>query len=103
MLWREDNRRIYALGSNHRWSGYDDTWSEGQPEYSCGSHSTPPTPKRGFGKVWCEHESVRQAVGQAVSDEHGAYGTVQDFVNGAIMRTGDGRTYVLLGDGTWQE
>ena len=102
MFWREDSRRIYVLYSDGRWEWHDDTWREGDPAFTCGTQQSPPTPRRGFGKVWCEHDNVRQGLGNATDVEGGERGEVQDFVNGLILRTGDRQIYVLYGGGTWK-
>jgi hypothetical protein len=102
MLWRADNRRIYVLYNTGRWAGYDDTWQEGQPEYSCGTPQSPPTPKRGFGQVWCTHSTVRQGLGDATTAERGDSGTLQSYAGGFILRLSGGQTYVLYNDGSWR-
>jgi serine/threonine protein kinase len=102
MFWREDTDDHFVLYADGTWERFANTWSEGMPTYTCGAHQTPPTPLRGFGKVWCDHERVREGLGNATSTEHGEHGTVQDFVtDGAIIRSSSG-TYVLLGDGSWE-
>jgi hypothetical protein len=102
MLWRGDNRRIYVLYYTGRWAGYDDTWRESQPEYSCGTPQSPPTPRRGFGQVWCNHSTVRQGLGDATTAEWSDSGTVQSYIGGFILRLGGGQTYVFFNDGSWR-
>lgn len=102
MFWREDNDKIYVLYNSGRWARYDNIWRESDPTYTCGTQSSPPTPLRGFGKIWCTHDQVRQALGNATTAEAGQHGTVQDFSGGSILRTGSSVTYVLLSSGTWQ-
>jgi hypothetical protein len=102
MFWREDDRKVYVLYDSGRWERYEDTWREGDPTFSCGTEQHPPTPVRGFGKVWCTHELVRQGLGDATTIEQGDQGAVQDFGDGAILKTARGHIYVLLSDGTWQ-
>jgi hypothetical protein len=102
MLWREDSDKIYVLFSNGRWERYNDIWREGDPEFTCGTPKSPPTPKRGFGKIWCSYQNVRDGLGNAVTSEWGSTGAAQAFSNGLIIRTGSGSTYVLYGDGTWR-
>lgn len=103
MFWREDNRRIYVLYNNGRWESYADTWYEGDPEYTCGTKQHPPTPIRGFGKVWCTYDNVRQGLGDAMGIEWGDYGAVQGFGEGLLLRTGGGSVFVLYSDGTWRQ
>jgi serine/threonine protein kinase len=105
MFWREDNDRIAVIYNNGSWALYRDIWNEGDPEYSCPDANTPaqspPTPRRGFGKIWCTYPAVRQGLGWATDYERGFHGTVQDFDRGTILRTDAGETYILFGDGAW--
>ena len=74
MFWREDTDRIYTLYADHTWQNFADTWHEEDPEYSCpqlAPSNSPPTPKRGFGKVWCVQLGVREKLGW-VLEETGA-------------------------------
>lgn len=103
MFWREDNDKIYVLYNNGRWEQYNDLWREGDPAFTCGIEQTPPTPIRGFGKIWCTHDAVRQGLGDATSSEGGNYGAVQDLSGGLILQSGSGRVYALFSDGTWTQ
>ena len=100
-LWREDNDKIYVLYEAGWWERYDDIWREGDPEFACGTPQSPPTPKRGFGKIWCTYTPVRQRLGNATSAEMGQNGTVQECSSGLILRMGSGRIYKLFADGGW--
>ena len=103
MFWREDNRKIYVLYQTGTWQRFDDTWNEHtDPEFACGPPKSPPTPKRGFGKVWCARADVRSGVGNAVEEEHGDLATVQDFAGGGVILRVTSGTYVLFGDGVWE-
>lgn len=104
MLWREDRQEIYVRYSSGGWSAHDDTWREGQPEFSCPERGTtsPPVPKRGFGKVWCSNAKVRNGLGQAQSEEQGFTGIIQDMANGGhLIKTDTGRIIVLYPNGQW--
>jgi WD40 repeat protein len=101
MFWRGDNRSIYVLYSSGRWSSHSDTWREGQPIFTCGVNSSPPTPLRGFGKVWCENSQVQEGLGDATNQEYSITATLQGFANGLVMRA-EGRTYVLFYNGEWR-
>ncbi len=104
MLWREDNTKIYVLYSSGRWEKYNDIWHEGEAEFTCGTPSSPPTPKRGFGKIWCTYNNVRQGLGEATNAEWGKHGTVQEFGGGLIVQTGSGPVYVFYNDdSTWKQ
>lgn len=104
MLWRQDNAVIYVLTNDGRWTQYDDLWREGEAEFTCGQPSNPPTPVRGFGRVWCDQPVVRQGLGAATAAEIGdAGGRAQDFVNGMLLAAPDGSTFVLVGESaTWR-
>lgn len=101
MLWREDNDRIYVLYNSGSWASYADTWTESMSEFTCGTSQSPPTPKRGFGKVWCDN-NLQGSLGNATSAESGADGAAQDYSGGQIIRSGGGRTYILYSNGSWR-
>ncbi len=106
MFWRKDSDGILAVHDSGIWGAYRNIWYEGDPDYSCpdsAPQESPPTPKRGFGKIWCTYAEVRNGLGWATDGERGFDGTVQDFEQGAIIRTDTGKTYVLFDDGTWSE
>ena len=83
MFWRDDTRQIYVLYNDGTWQEFPDTWTEDEPEYSCPADdtpsTTPPTPRRGFGKVWCTEPGVRDRLGNTLMDEMGNDRPVQDF------------------------
>lgn len=102
MFWRNENQKIYVLYQTGAWQRFDDTWNEhSDPEFTCGPAESPPTPKRGFGKLWCTRADVRSGLGQAVEEEHGEWVTVQDFVGGGLIVCVPSGTYVLYADGSW--
>lgn len=104
MLWRGDTGNIYVLFNDGRWTSYPNTWREGDPEYTCGEANSPPTPVRGFGRVWCEQPGLREALGAITAAEIGDDASAaQDFVNGAILAAPFGGLFVFTGeDGTWR-
>lgn len=104
MLWREDNAVIYVLTNDGRWAQYDDLWREGDAAFTCGRPNNPPTPVRGFGRVWCDHATVREGLGAATAAEIGdTGGRAQDFANGMLLAAPDGSTFVLVGEtATWR-
>ena len=105
MYWRKDAATMYAIYRGGIWESHADRWREGDPEFSCPDADTPsespPTPKRGFGRVWCSVPSVRQGLGAATEGERGLQVTVQSFERGLIMLTDRG-TWILYADGTWE-
>jgi hypothetical protein len=104
MLWRGDSDTIYVLFNDGRWLSYPNEWREGDPEFSCGDEDPLTTPIRGFGRVWCDHENVREGLGAVTAAEIGDAGsTVQDFVNGTILTAPFGSPFILVGeDGIWR-
>ncbi len=104
MLWRQDNAVIYVLTNDGRWAQHDDLWREGDAEFTCGELTNPPTPVRGFGRVWCDQPAVRQGLGAATAAEIGdAGGRAQDFANGMLLAAPDGSIFVLVGEtATWR-
>ncbi len=102
MFWRSSNDRLYVLYNSGRWSSYADTWLETDPEFACGVEESPPTPKRGFGKLWCSTSAVRQGMGAAINAEWGDSGTFQDFSGGLILKLSSGKSYVLYNGGSWR-
>jgi hypothetical protein len=104
MLWRADTDIIYVLYNDGRWESYPNEWRPGDPEFSCGGPSNPPTPVRGFGRVWCVYPAVGAALGPVTAAEIGdGAGVIQDFVNGTILVSPFGNPFVLVGeDGVWR-
>lgn len=117
MLWR-DNRgdldstyAVFADGTYRAFSRLTDSFNEGiDPEYSCGPKSSPPSPRRGFSKIWCKYSDVRAKLGNATEYEigycmpgGGACETFQDFAGGMMYRsTRFGAVFVLFSDGRWR-
>jgi len=105
MFWREDIAYVSVLYSDGTWALYQDLWHEGDPEYSCpdiAPTSSPPTPCRGFGKIWCTYPEVRNGLGWATTYEIGLDGTVQDFERGTILQLATGGAFVFF-DGRWKQ
>jgi len=103
MFWREDNDRIFAVYQSGTWQGFANTWRDGDPTYTCGTETTPPTPLRGFGKAWCSNATVREGLGSALDLERGFDSTLQDFERGIILRMDTGTIYLLFADGKWSK
>ena len=65
--------QIYVLFPDQTWQAYLDTWSEGEPEISCNPLNVPPTspplPRRGFGKLWCTVEGLKDKLGTIEREE----------------------------------
>lgn len=104
MLWRGDTDTIYVLYNDGRWESYPNEWVQSSQEFSCGEESNPPTPVRGFGKVWCDHPEVREGLGAVTAGEIGDNrSAVQDFDNGTILVAPFGGIFIFEGEtGSWQ-
>jgi hypothetical protein len=110
MLWRADTVEIYVFfEQGNTWEIHRDTWTSGAPDLSCDGGLPPETPKpiRGFGKVWCEHESVRNGLGNVNSDLQDSPILLQSFDNGWMIIQND-TLYALIfnstnnSTGTWK-
>ncbi len=105
MFWREDRREIYVLFADGSWDELSDQWREGDATWSCpdlAPTNSPPTPLRGFGRVWCKEAGVRDRIGRATGVETGAERAVQDFQQGVMFQAED-HIYVLYRDHyTWE-
>lgn len=104
MLWRGDTDLVYVLYNDGRWTSYPNEWREGDPAFSCGEENLMTTPVRGFGRVWCDHPEVREALGAVTAGEIGdSVSAVQDFVNGTMLVAPFGGVFILEGeDSTWR-
>lgn len=103
MLWRGDTDTIYVLNNDGGWTSYPNQWREGDPEYTCGEENSPPTPVRGFGRVWCEQPGVREAMRAVTAYEIGDNASpVQDFDGGTILSAPWGSLFVFRSSGNWQ-
>ncbi len=112
MVWREDRKEIvYVFYNDGTYGEFTPTWKEGMPEYGCpdpGTPSTsPPTPRRGFGSVWCNYPAVRKRLGWARSDEIGDWRNLQDFQRGWMLqraaRAGEPRYVAYSDTHTWEQ
>lgn len=114
MLWRVDIDQIYVVYGNGRWSkppkGYSNSFrSNVDPEFSCGVTLSPPSPRRGFSKVWCGDSEVHQKLGTAFDSElgfcmegGGPCESFQDFLYGfAYESKRFDEIYFFFDDGTW--
>jgi len=105
MMWRKDASKHYVVANDGGWRVYQDKFQEGDPQYFCpqlAPSESPPTPVRGFGRVWCENADVRQRLGNATDIERAEGMTTQAFDRGLMIDTSRG-VYVLFGDGGWTQ
>jgi len=105
MFYRDDEKKIYAIADDKSWVAFDDAWIAGMPEDSCPSIAASAgriKPKRGFGKVWCENESVRAKIGAATFAEEGTLSmTVQRGEHGLMFGI-SGVAWALEDGGKWE-
>lgn len=92
-------KRIYTLAySPNAVGAYDDTWADGQdPGGKPGPAPNQFEPSRGFGKVWRDNASVKQALGHATAPEVGFAGRMQVYERGIIVTSDSG--YTATGNG----
>lgn len=109
MFWREpiDYAQILALFNDGTWQIVKHSpFIEGSPDFSCPDANTPsqcpPTPKRGFGMVWCDTPEIRNRLGNALDCEWGYQGTMQQFERGFMLQTDTGAVYVFYDNGRWE-
>jgi len=98
-------QKIYVLFPEGTFAVYDDTWREGDPERPCNDIPIPEGrihPKRGFGKVWCEHPEIQAKLPGAVADESGVTLLAQDFERGAMWANTPRGVITFFADGTWK-
>lgn len=106
MVWRQDTSQIYAFFDDGTWQSFADTFKEGDRESD--PALAPPAgkqqPIRGFGKVWREHDGVREKLGWATAKETAQPAEIHPFERGAIMRFGP-LLFITVGvdtdQGTW--
>ncbi|MFQ5576635.1 MAG: hypothetical protein ACE5G8_06555, partial [Anaerolineae bacterium] len=98
MVWRSDTAVIYALPFDAPFAPFADDWDSSQPVYACPDQflpQTPPTPQRGFGKVWCRQAEIRQLLGSATGIERPFEAVLQEFDHGLLFKTDRGEVYLL--------
>jgi hypothetical protein len=109
MFWREplDTAQALIAFNNGTWRIFQHApFVEGSPEFPCADADTPaqcpPTPKRGFGAMWCDIPEIRNGLGNALDCERGYQGTFQLFDRGSALRTDTGAVYLFFDDGRWE-
>lgn len=109
MLWYSTDRQIYVLSPDGRWQVFVDSWTEEDEEIQCNplglAGTSPPIPRRGFGKLWCNNEAIRSAMGTIDREERLCQHSVtQKFQNGQMLGCFEDATiryFQILADGTW--
>lgn len=109
MLWFSWEDQIYVLFPDGSWRQYPDTWQEGDPTFTCnpleGEATSPPLPRRGFGKLWCQDAEVQTAMGVTPREERLCQHTVvQRFEKGRILACFEDATvryFRIMDDQAW--
>lgn len=109
MFWREpvDTAQALVLFNDGTWRIFQHSpFVEGSPDFSCPDANTPsqcpPTPKRGFGMMWCDIPEIRGGLGDATNCERGYQGAMQEFERGSMLQTDDGTIFVFYDGGGWE-
>lgn len=103
MIWRRDLRIIYVMSSDGAWRSYQDTWTEAEGQFYCPESApseSPPSPQRGFSKVWCQNPDVRQQLGNILQPEWAEVMLTQSFAGATMVKSSQGMI-VLFADGSW--
>lgn len=111
MLWFSHEVQIYTLLPDKRWQVYADSWTEDQPTFACnplgGEETSPPLPRRGFGKLWCESAELQTIMGTVAKEERLCQHTVlQPFQRGRLLACYEDATiryFRIMDDGSWDQ
>jgi hypothetical protein len=111
MLWFSNEQQIYVLRPDKSWQAYPDTWTEDQPTITCnplgGEATSPPLPRRGFGKLWCEEPALQTVMGAIAKEERLCQHTVlQPFQNGRLLACYEDATiryFRVMEDRSWDQ
>jgi hypothetical protein len=110
MLWFSSDKLIYVLFPDSTYRTFEDTWTESEPNFTCNplagtTPSSPPLPRRGFGKVWCNEPGLQEALGTIPREERLCqHSVLQRFANGRLLACFEDATvryFRLRDDGTW--
>lgn len=112
MLWLSNTREIYVLLPNETWQTFLDTWTEEEPEILCNPlgvdpPTSPPLPRRGFGKLWCTVNELQELMGEIIKEERLCQHTVtQRFEEGVVIGCFEDATiryFRILNNGGWYD
>ncbi|MEX1018133.1 MAG: hypothetical protein WDZ49_00660 [Litorilinea sp.] len=109
MLWFGSEGNIYVLLPDGTYQVFPDEWQEGDATFTCnpleGEADSPPLPRRGFGKIWCENPEFQEALGLVEREERLCQHAVdQPFEQGrliACFEDASVRYFRIMDDGTW--
>lgn len=111
MLWFSHEGQIYVLRPDKSWQSYPDTWTENQPTFACNplgsEEASPPLPRRGFGKLWCENPELQTIMGTVPREERLCQHTVlQPFQHGRLLACYEDATiryFRVMDDQSWDQ
>lgn len=110
MLWFSHESAIYVLLPDGTYTIHEDTWVEEEdPTYPCnptdGEADSPPLPRRGFGKLWCNNPQIQATMGFVPREERLCqHSVLQQFENGRLLACFEDATiryFRLLENGAW--
>ena len=110
MLWFGSEQNIYVLLPDGTYQVHEDTWDEAtDPTYPCnplgGEEDSPPLPRRGFGKLWCNSPELQEILGTVPREERLCqYAVLQRFERGRLLACFEDATiryFRILDNGTW--
>lgn len=110
MIWTSIDGMIYVMRPDNGWEIHADTWSADEPEIACSLSgfvfASPPLPRRGFGKLWCESELLQETMGTIVREERLCqHAVLQQFERGQLLACFEDATYRyfrIMEDQTWE-
>lgn len=102
MIWRGDTGHIWAIGINGTYINYPASSYGNLPNNAITAPAGFFTPIMGFGKVWGNHQSVRDLLGYATSEESSTNALYQQVMptNVVFLTLGE-FTYQLEPDTRW--
>lgn len=92
MVWSQQQDSIYVFYNDPgfpRWQVFGDAYSDGMPDSDPSfDQNRPPNvwqPRRGFGLIWRQDQTLRDRIGWALRDSEAAYNqTIQASIDGVI-------------------
>lgn len=86
MFWRGDTKTVYVFlgGNTGEWYDLEDTWQDSDPTPAPLGNAPAGLyePVRGFGKIWRDYPSLKQALGWATDEETNVTAAWEAFTGG---------------------
>ena len=109
MLWFGWEELIYVLFPDGHWETHSDTWTDEMPIFTCnplqGDPESPPLPRRGFGKLWCDEPGLSDTMGFIDREERLCqHAVIQPFLGGRMIACFEDATiryFQIFDDNTW--